>query len=245
MSDKLMNIEQFKTYVEALKVKRKITIIQLHHTYSPSYSNFNGQNHLELQKGMREYHMRSRNYNDIAQTFTIFPDGLICTGRDINNAPAGIYGANSEGICIECLGNFDGVDEMTSSQKDAIVATTKILLDKFKLNAKENVTYHAWWSADGKEIGDYIKGASVKTCPGVNFFGGNTLSAYRDNLQPLIENYGKVKLESGNDIVWELINGKHKIEITEIQRAIKALEDAKNDPKYNSLYWIIYKFVNK
>lgn len=52
------------------------------------------------------------------------------------------------------------------------------------------------------------------------------------------------KLESGNDIVWELMNGKHKIEITEVQRAVKALDKAKSNPEFMSLYWILYKLVN-
>ena len=52
------------------------------------------------------------------------------------------------------------------------------------------------------------------------------------------------KLESGNDIVWELMNGKYKVEITEPERAIKALDKAKNDADFMSLYWIIYKMVN-
>ena len=52
------------------------------------------------------------------------------------------------------------------------------------------------------------------------------------------------KLESGNDIVWELMNGKHKIEITEVQRAVKALDKAKSNPEFASLYWILYKLVN-
>ena len=52
------------------------------------------------------------------------------------------------------------------------------------------------------------------------------------------------KIESGNDIVWELMNGKHKIEITEVQRAIKALDKAKTHPEFSSLYWILYKVVN-
>ncbi len=51
-------------------------------------------------------------------------------------------------------------------------------------------------------------------------------------------------LKSGNDIVWQLMNGTPKIEITEPQRAIQALDKAKDDPEYNSLYWIIYKVVN-
>ena len=52
------------------------------------------------------------------------------------------------------------------------------------------------------------------------------------------------KLESGNDIVWELMNGKHKIEITEVKRAIRAIDEAKADTRYASLYWILYKLVN-
>lgn len=249
MKDKLFNTGGFKEYVEGLKVTRDITRVQLHHTYSPSYKDFNGNNHASLQDGMRKYHINENDWNDIGQHFTIFPDGKIMTGRDIDTAPAGIYGANTGAICIECLGNFDiGGDIMTEVQKSAIVSVLKTLLDKFGLNAEDNVTYHAWWSSDGRELGDYYKSHSAKTCPGTNFFGGNTLTAYHKNLMPLIEKYGKVEtvmLESGNDIVWELMNGAHKIEITEVERAIKALDQAKVNPDFASLYWIIYKIVNK
>ena len=55
----------------------------------------------------------------------------------------------------------------------------------------------------------------------------------------------KVKLTSGNDIVYELMNGQYKIDISDAQRAIKAIDNAKNDEEYLSLYWIIYKIVNK
>lgn len=51
-------------------------------------------------------------------------------------------------------------------------------------------------------------------------------------------------LETGNDIVWELINGKHKIKIDDVKRAINALDHAKNNPDFMSLYWILYKVVN-
>ena len=74
---------------------------------------------------------------------------------------------------------------------------------------------------------------------------------------PLVENADKwvefknrlsspsVKLESGNDIVWELMNGKYKIEITEVQRAIKAIDNAKNNAEFSPCYWMLYKIVNK
>lgn len=245
---KLMEVQEFKDWLSAQKVSRKIRVLQLHHTYSPSYKNFKGNNHEALQRGMRSAHL-SRGFTDIAQQFTIFPDGKIMTGRSLNTAPAGIYGCNTQGICIECLGNFDiGGDNMTEAQKKAIPAYVKILLDRFSLNARTDVTYHAWWTSTGKALGDYILGKSAKTCPGTAFFGGNSKAAYEKNFLPLIENYGKegkkIMIESGNDIVWELMNGKYHIEINDVQRAIKQIDNAKIDGRYSSLYWILYKLVN-
>ena len=52
------------------------------------------------------------------------------------------------------------------------------------------------------------------------------------------------KLETGNDIVWELMNGKHKVKIGDVKRAVDALDKAKNSQEYMSLYWILYKLVN-
>ena len=54
----------------------------------------------------------------------------------------------------------------------------------------------------------------------------------------------KNKLESGNDIIWELMYGKHKIKINEVSKAVQALDKAKTNPDYSSLYWILYKLVN-
>lgn len=54
----------------------------------------------------------------------------------------------------------------------------------------------------------------------------------------------KAKLETGNDIIWELMNGKHKVKIDDVIRAVKAVDKAKTDPNYLSLYWILYKVVN-
>lgn len=58
------------------------------------------------------------------------------------------------------------------------------------------------------------------------------------------ENVEKKMLESGNDIVWQLMNGKPKIVINEPKRAIEALDKARESSEYMSLYWIIYKMVN-
>lgn len=56
--------------------------------------------------------------------------------------------------------------------------------------------------------------------------------------------YGEKKIESGNDLIWELMNGKHKVKINDIPRAVKALDKAKKNATFSSLYWIIYKLVN-
>lgn len=239
MKYKLMNTDEFKNYIDSLKVSRKITAVQLHHTYSPAYSDFNGSNHLKLQEGMRIYHIGMRGYSDIAQNFTIFPDGKICTGRDINTVPAGIYGANATGICIECVGNFDkGGDVMADTQKNAIVTVCRTLLGKFGLDAKTGVTYHAWWTSGGTNLGDYIAGKSAKTCPGTNFFGGNTRKAYEEGLMKMLENKTETlaPVTEINDIVWELSNAGI---ITDGKLWIKKCEEDIN------VYWLCRKMANK
>ena len=199
----------------------------------------NGSNHAALQSGMKSYHVKSRGFSDIAQHFTIFPDGKVMTGRSLDRAAAGIIGCNAGGICIECLGNFDkGGDTMTAAQKAAIAETVKIMLDRFHLTA-DNVTYHAWWTAKGRQLGDYVKGKSAKTCPGTNFFGGNTRAAYEKNLRPMIESKGEnilKKVESINDIVWELTNAGI---ITDGKLWVQKCAEDKN------VYWLCYKMANK
>ncbi len=210
---KSYNIDEFKNYISTLNVSRRISLIQLHHTYSPSYKQFTGDNHIALQTEMRNYHIKTNGWSDIAQHFTIFPDGVIVSGRSMEMIPAGIKGANTGAVCIECLGNFDiGGDIMTDKQKETVVAAVKILIDKFGIEAKNGIAYHGWWTSGGTALGDYYKDRSVKTCPGTNFFGGNSRKAFEENLLPLIENYGKIqseeerKAEEIKEIVGRLFN---------------------------------------
>ena len=241
MAFKAYDIISFEKYIKNLKVSRSIKLLQLHHTYLPSYKQFTGKNHESLQQSMKNHHVYKNGWADIGQHFTIFPDGIIMAGRSIESNPAGIYGANSGAICIECLGNFDkGGDIMTDEHKEAIVMVIKILLDKFSLSATSDITYHSWWSANGKKLGTYMEGKSVKTCPGTCFFGGNTKEAYENNLMPLIESYEGEnelqKIESINDIVWELSNAGI---ITDSPLWMKKCESDKN------IYWLCYKMANK
>ena len=241
---KLLTLDEFESYISELKVSRSITRIQLHHTWSPNYSHFTGSNHMTLQNNMRNYHVNSCGWSDIAQHFTIFPDGKIATGRSINSSPAGIANANSGGICIECIGNFDkGGDNMREEQKVAIARAVKILLDKFGLSPESGVTYHAWWASNGSHLGTYISGRSQKTCPGTAFFGGNTRQDYDANLKPLINNSGQVQkieplkpIDTINDIVWELGNAGI---VTNPELWMKKCEEDIN------VYWLCRKMANK
>ncbi len=184
--DKVLTLQEFENYIKGLSVKRSITKLQLHHTYSPSYKQFTGANHLSMQIGMRNSHIYNNGWNDIAQHFTVFPDGKIVTGRSLEENPAGIYGANTGAICVECVGDFDS-EVIKEAQANAIVRLCRIICDKFKIDAETGIVYHAWFTSDGKSLGTYIKGKSVKTCPGTGFFGGNTRKAFEENLLPLIK----------------------------------------------------------
>lgn len=93
---------------------------------------------------------------------------------------------------------------------------------------QQNMTVHRWFAAT--------------LCPGDYLYNLHGQIAKDVNAQ--LKKSTPVKLESGNDIVWELMNGKHKIKISEVSRAVNALDKAKNNPEFSSLYWILYKVVN-
>jgi len=182
-----MSVGEFKQWITGLKVARTIVRIQEHHTYSPSYIHFKGSNHFELQAGMKNYHVNHNGWNDIGQHFTIFPDGSILTGRNLEKSPACITGQNANAICIENLGNFDVAgDAMTLSQRDAIIEVTAILCQKFNLAPNSNtIVYHHWFNLSTGERNNGTK--NNKSCPGTNFFGGNKVENFETYFFPLVK----------------------------------------------------------
>ena len=189
--------EEFKNWLKNKSVTRKVTKLQIHHTGSPSYSNFfksNGTHEDELtrQKNMKSFHVNSRGMSDIAQHFTVFPNGKIVTGRSLNSNPAGITGWNTGAICVEIYGNFDkGQDTMKDAQKKAVIMLYGELCKKFKLTPSTNtIRCHAWFTSGGTYLGDYYPSKSRKSCPGTAFMGfGNSKSAIANNFIPLVKNY--------------------------------------------------------
>ncbi|MBK7214826.1 MAG: SH3 domain-containing protein [Bacteroidales bacterium] len=181
----LMSSAEFGGWLKQQQVSRAIKVIQNHHTWLPNYGNFNGSNHFEKLLGMKSSHI-SRGMNDIAQNITIFPDGKIAIGRPLNIVPAGIYGQNSYGICIENLGDFDkGKDQMTPAHKESIIQVNAHLCSRFGLIPDiSTIVYHHWFDL---KTGQRTNGSgNTKTCPGTAFFGGNTVTAAQQNFIPLI-----------------------------------------------------------
>ena len=123
-------------------------MFQVHHTWKPEHSDFNGNNHMSLQKGMRNYHVNNNGWADIGQHITVFPDGIVVTGRDFNKDAVGISGHNKGAFMIEMIGNFDiGNDKLEGEQ-----LKTVMLLTNYFIKRDIEIVFH--------------RDHSYKSCPG-------------------------------------------------------------------------------
>jgi hypothetical protein len=184
----LFTLYEFADWLMGLEVHRKIKIIQNHHTYLPDYKSFRKHpDHFTWMDSMEASH-KERGFDQIAQQLTTFPDGLICVGRPFDVVPAGIKGANLNGICIENLGNFDkGGDEMTDEHRNTIVSINAMLCKRFELHPDiHSIVYHHWYDLNTGSRVVANTPASTKSCPGTNFFGGNTEDDCLKNFLPLV-----------------------------------------------------------
>jgi hypothetical protein len=169
----LFNRLEFKNWILNKNFSREITFIQNHHTWKPDYSSFRNKNYFTLLENMEAYH-ESLGWGQIAQNITTFPDGIIAICRSFDTRPTCIANKNLGGLCIENLGNFDkNGDAMEEEHKKSIIWLNAILCIKFSLSVNtDDIVYHHWYSP--------------KSCPGNNFFGGNTKETAQKNFFPLI-----------------------------------------------------------
>jgi len=181
-----MTIQEFEDWINVIKLARTVLTVQQHHTLIPSYVQFKGTNHFEIQQNMKHHHVNANGWSDIGQHFSTFPDGTILTGRSMEKTPACITGQNSNDICLEHVGNFDlGKDTMTSAHRDTILRMTAKLCSRFKLPVNtHSIVYHHWFNLSDGNRNNGTK--NNKSCPGANFFGGNKVAHCETNFLPLI-----------------------------------------------------------
>jgi hypothetical protein len=236
----LFTRQEFHAWIWSTLFNRQIKLIQQHHTWSPNYSNFNGSNHFSLLEGMRNYHVNSAGFSDIAQHVTIFPDGLIGIGRSFEKDPAGIAGINGGAICIENIGNFDnGADIMFEEHKKSIIYVTAVLCMRFQLEPSTlTITYHHWWNLDGYRFtDDQINNGNVfnvKTCPGETFFGGNTVDNFNNYFIPAIKH--QIDIETGMVVPDEEIQNTDENTTQEQPQPIEETKQDYDSPGMKYLY---------
>ncbi|MFE4524758.1 hypothetical protein ACFRCQ_22070 [Cytobacillus firmus] len=146
------------------------TELHVHHTWKPNHDNFNGKNHEKVQNGMRNFHMKTNGWDDIAQHVSLFPDGTFLTGRNFGKQPVSIKGFNGSGnripFACEMVGDFDiGEDKLEGKQRDAILKVAKFFNDQNKY-----IRFHR-------------ENAPWKSCPGTGID--------KDEFMEQVRNYGK------------------------------------------------------
>ena len=184
----LFDVSEFENWLKGLALTRKIKLVQNHHTCEPDYGTFDkNKDHFKLLASMEKSHLE-RGFFEIAQNLITFPDGLVAVCRSFETMPEGIRGSNLFGICIEHLGNFDvNKDDMRPAHCDTILKVNSLLCEKFKLVPSTNtVVYHHWYNlTTGRRVPEGAP--NTETCPGTNFFGGNTIEACAKNFIPLLQ----------------------------------------------------------
>lgn len=137
-------------------VSSSISRVHVHHTYKPDHSN--NQPTVDLHRNMRNYHVNTNGWQDVAQHITIGMDGKIVLGRNITMMPASATGYNgtsaSHPFMFETIGNFDkGNDILGGSQLDSVLAICHYI----HVTKGKPCVFH-------REC--LINGKAPKTCPG-------------------------------------------------------------------------------
>ncbi|MCG7385121.1 peptidoglycan recognition family protein [Paenibacillus sp. ACRRY] len=218
----LMESSEFQGWLQQQKITRLINKLQVHHTWLPNYSTRRNQDHFKALEGIRNTHL-ANGWTGTGQNITVFEDGKIAISmdRDLNQTPAGIRGANTGALCVEIIGNFDvGGDRMTDEQKQAVLHLYACLAIKLNIPVNtNNIVYHAWYTASGQWIGDYVQGRSSKTCPGTNFFGdGNTRLAAAQGFIPAVK-AEVMRIQMGGD---EPMTESEKKRVDDLQATVDA-----------------------
>lgn len=153
-------------------------------------------------------------WSGIGYHFYVRKNGEVYRGRPLHSIGAHCTGRNSNSVGICFEGNYQ----------------TEIMPETQLRAGYELILYlkGIYPNAEIKKHSDL----NSTSCPGKNFPFNEIISAP-----------AKRELVEANDIIWELMYGPLKVEISEVDRAVQMLDEAKR--KDSSLYWILRKIVNK
>ncbi|MGD7007634.1 N-acetylmuramoyl-L-alanine amidase [Metabacillus sp. 84] len=209
MGFEILTAAQLIARIKKTGIKFKYS--QFHHTFRPDHSNFNGSNHMQLQQGMKNFHMNDRGWSDIGQHVSLMPDGKFVTGRPFHVAPAGISGYNTGSFMTEVVGNFDkGNDKLEGAQLQAMIELQAYLIHE---NGAQLMFHreHAPKSCPGTGIdkGEFLaevaayrfKKKTVKSAviaPKIQELEGNAL-ALTENQQKVVDYLKSLKLTDGGN----------------------------------------------
>ena len=156
---------QFLDELLAFAWTRRIWRVDMHHTFHPSHTDYDGEACIER---MCRFHVRDRQFDDIAQHVSIAPDGTIWTGRDWNKTPASVGGILNQGaFMFEAIGNFDdGGDKLEGEQLATVVYVIRAVQRRFRL-PPEALLFH-------REVP-----VTAKTCPGMTVCKADILARVR------------------------------------------------------------------
>lgn len=206
--------------------------LHIHHTWKPTHSSFNGTNHMELQEGMRNFHINVRGWSDIGQHLTLMPDGLWVTGRPFDIIPASIKGWNSGALAVEMLGNFDipktgvennlGYDKLEGKQKQEILKLMKYFGDRFGYSS---IVFHR----EGPN--------AEKTCPGTGLNKDKLIEEAKASMEfEEIRVIGEISPWAMEAMGWaienkliNLINPKESITLERLVTILYRLNKLKNE----------------
>lgn len=163
----------FVDFISSVPVNRRITNVQIHHTVIPTLQQYNDAADKEaIIRGMWRYHTVERGFRDIAQHFTIAPDG-VWDGRDLEWDSGGFLGFENEGgICIEMIGNYDiGGEKFGYPLAEVAYRAVAAILDR-------------WPDADIRFHRDQPSARGKKTCPGTSIEKQTFVSEVRVRRRP-------------------------------------------------------------
>jgi len=218
---KLTAEEYIEQYLKPVVGKVKFTETHVHHTWLPNIKGWRGSTDPSaIIDGMRNYHINTRGFQDIAQHVTIDPDGFVWPGRDLLTPPASATNHNDSDddgqhpFMYEMIGDFDeGKEKLEEKQLAAVIKLHRAI--------------RVMWKHGDSQTKFHRDMTNQKSCPGTGITKEWFLSQVKEvrpvkKQFPAVQDFIPVDGELG--IVYEglLINGLTYLPIRELGEALNA-----------------------